>query len=42
VARRFIENESPRLHMYCQQIKSGDTSPMEEYAVLAGPVPSSD
>jgi alkylation response protein AidB-like acyl-CoA dehydrogenase len=42
VARRYIENESPRLHMLCQQITSGDSSPIEEYETLAGPVPSSD
>ena len=41
VARRYIENESPRLRMFCQQIMSGDNSPLEEYELLAGPVPSS-
>jgi hypothetical protein len=40
VARRFIETESPRLHMYCRQIQSGDTAPLDEYDVLAGPVPT--
>ena len=40
VARRYIESESPRMHMLCQQIKSGDASPLDEYDVLAGPVPS--
>ena len=40
VARRYIESESPRLHMLCQLINSGDTSPLDEYDVLAGPVPS--
>jgi alkylation response protein AidB-like acyl-CoA dehydrogenase len=42
VARRYIESESPRLHMLCQQITSGDCSPLEQYETLAGPVPSSD
>jgi hypothetical protein len=40
VARRYVESESPRLHMLCQQINSGDASPLDEYDVLAGPVPS--
>ena len=39
VARRFINREMPILRMNCEQVLSGDTSPMDEYAVLAGPVP---
>ncbi len=42
VARRYIESESPRLHMLCQLINSGDASPLDEYDVLAGPVPSTE
>ncbi len=40
VARRFIDARLPMLEMYCRQIMSGDTSPLDEYDVLAGPVPS--
>ena len=40
VARRFIERELPVLRMNCEQIHAGDTSPMDEYALLAGPVPA--
>ena len=40
VARRYIESELPVLRMKCAQIRSGDTSPLDEYEVLAGPVPS--
>ena len=42
VARRFIEREMPVLGMHCEQILSGDTTPLEEYQLLAGPVPSAD
>ena len=40
IARRYIENELPVLHMKCAQIRSGDTSPLDKYEALAGPVPS--
>jgi 3-(methylthio)propanoyl-CoA dehydrogenase len=39
VARRFIDREMPVLRMKCEQICSGDTSPLSEYLQLAGPVP---
>jgi hypothetical protein len=42
VARRFIGRQMPVLRMDCEQILSGDTSPLDEYALLAGPVPPSD
>ena len=42
VARRFITREMPILRMNCEQILSGDMTPLEEYAVLAGPVPAND
>ena len=42
VARRFIDRELPVLRMNCEQILAGDTSPMDEYALLAGPVPAAD
>jgi hypothetical protein len=40
VARRFIERELPVLRMHCEQTCLGDTSPLTEYQVLAGPVPA--
>ena len=42
VARRFITREMPVLRMNCELIHSGDMTPLEEYAVLAGPVPAND
>jgi alkylation response protein AidB-like acyl-CoA dehydrogenase len=42
VARRFIETNLPVLSMNCEQIHAGDTSAMDEYELLAGPVPSND
>ncbi len=42
VARRFLQRELPVLHMNCEQILSGDMTPLDEYALLAGPVPASD
>lgn len=40
VARRFIDRELAVLRMNCQQIHAGDAAAMEEYALLAGPVPA--
>ena len=40
VARHFLARKLPVLQMNCQQIYSGDMTPMEEYALLAGPVPA--
>ncbi len=42
VARRFIDIEMPRLRMNCELIVSGDTAPIDEYDLLAGPVPAKD
>jgi alkylation response protein AidB-like acyl-CoA dehydrogenase len=42
VARRLIGRQMPVLRMNCEQILSGDTSPLDEYALLAGAVPPSD
>jgi hypothetical protein len=42
VARRFITREMLMLRTRCDQVLSGDTSPLDEYALLAGPVPSND
>ncbi len=40
VARRFIEGGLPTLRMQCEQVLARDTSAIDEYDVLAGPVPS--
>lgn len=40
VARRFIESRSSVLKMNCEQILARDTSPMDDYEILAGPLPS--
>ncbi len=42
VARRFIESQLPVIGMNLQQVLSGDTSAIDEYKLLAGPVPSRD
>jgi hypothetical protein len=42
VARRFIETRMPLLRMNCEQVLAGDMTPLEEYELLAGPVPASD
>jgi len=42
VARRFIESGLPVLAMNLEQIFAGDMSPMDEYDLLAGPVPARD
>lgn len=42
VARRFIQSRLPELEAKCRQVQSGDMSPLDEYEVLAGPVPSLD
>jgi alkylation response protein AidB-like acyl-CoA dehydrogenase len=41
VARRWLQRELPILQMNCQRILSGDMTPLEEYDLLAGPVPAS-
>ena len=40
VARRFIETQMSLLRANCEQVLAGDASPLEEYEILAGPVPS--
>ncbi len=42
VARRFIGREMPLVRTHCEQILSGDTTPLDQYALLAGPVPAAD
>jgi alkylation response protein AidB-like acyl-CoA dehydrogenase len=42
VARRFIEPRLQRLRADCELVCSGDTSPLDEFELLAGPVPSND
>jgi len=40
VARRFIDLELPKIRMNCELVCSGDAAPLEEYDLLAGPVPA--
>lgn len=40
VARRFISQETSTLRMNLEQVHAADQSAMEEYALLAGPVPA--
>jgi len=40
VARRFIDLELPKIRMNCELVCSGDAAPLEEYELLAGPVPA--
>ena len=40
VARRFIESQLPVIRMNLELVHAGDTSPLDEYELLAGPVPS--
>ena len=42
VARRFVTVEMHKVAMNCQLIQTGDRTPLEEYAVIAGPVPAKD
>jgi hypothetical protein len=41
VARRFVDNEMCTLRMNCERVLAADVSSLEEYQLLAGPVPSS-
>ena len=40
VARRFLSRELAVLRMNCAQVLAADMAAMEEYALLAGPVPA--
>ncbi|HYW78751.1 MAG TPA: acyl-CoA dehydrogenase family protein, partial [Thermoguttaceae bacterium] len=42
VARRFIREQMQVLEMNCRQILAGDTSAIDEYELLAGPVPAAE
>jgi alkylation response protein AidB-like acyl-CoA dehydrogenase len=42
VARRFIQSGLPELKMLCEKILAHDTSPIDDYQLLAGPVPVVD
>jgi alkylation response protein AidB-like acyl-CoA dehydrogenase len=42
VAKRFIETRMPLLRTNCEQILTGDMTPVSEYELLAGPVPASE
>ena len=39
VARRFLSRQMPVLETNCRYVLSGDASPLEQYDLLAGPVP---
>ena len=39
VARHFIESQLPLLRMNLEQVHTGDTTALDEYQLLAGPVP---
>jgi alkylation response protein AidB-like acyl-CoA dehydrogenase len=41
VARRFLQSRLPVLRMNCEQVLAGDATPLDEYGLLAGPVPTS-
>jgi|TARA_B100000315_G_scaffold157246_1_gene145832 hypothetical protein len=40
VAHRFIESQLPVLRMTCDQVLCGDAAPLDEFELLAGPVPT--
>ncbi len=42
VARRYIQVEMRNVHANCEQIRTGDRTPLDEYELLAGPVPVKD
>ncbi len=42
VARRFVTTEMPKVTLNCEQIRSGDRSPLDEFEALAGPLPAKD
>ena len=42
LARLFITRELPRAELNCAQIMTGDRTPLEEYQLLAGPVPAKE
>jgi 3-(methylthio)propanoyl-CoA dehydrogenase len=41
IARRYIDQGMTQLRMKCEQIMNADTSPLDQFETLAGPVPSS-
>jgi 3-(methylthio)propanoyl-CoA dehydrogenase len=42
VARRFLQRELPIMNTNCEQVLGGDMTPLDEYNLLAGPVPAAD
>jgi 3-(methylthio)propanoyl-CoA dehydrogenase len=42
VAQRFITRDLHTIEMNCKYILSGDISPLEDYAIIAGPVPAAE
>ena len=42
VARRWLNERIPRLHMLKEQIYSGDTSTLDDFETLVGPLPKAE
>jgi len=42
VLNRFLNDRIPAIHMNCEQVKAGDMSPVQDYELIAGPVPRED
>ncbi|MCC6127087.1 MAG: acyl-CoA dehydrogenase family protein [Pirellulales bacterium] len=40
VVRRYLQRDLPVLASNLEQVRAGDTTPVDEYALLAGPVPA--
>ncbi len=40
VAQRYLSKKLPELRMACEKVMSGDSVPMDDYELLAGPVPA--
>ncbi len=42
VARRFITTEMPQVRVNCELIAAGDRAPLEDFELLAGPLPAKE
>ncbi|MBN2021849.1 MAG: acyl-CoA dehydrogenase family protein [Pirellulales bacterium] len=42
VARRYIASRLPLVRMHCEVIRAGDSTVLDEFETLAGPVPTAD
>jgi hypothetical protein len=40
IVRRYLQRDLPLLKSSIEQILSGDCTPLDEYALIAGPVPA--